>query len=101
MPECDGRPVTVEPSPINRMITASTGVQKDLLKWFTPHVDLFATRLNHKVPMYVSPVANQHTWDIDALNINWSGLTAYAFPPMAFIHRVIQKSGKTIASSFQ
>ena len=26
------------------------------LKWFTPHVDLFATRLNHKVPLYVSPV---------------------------------------------
>ena len=26
------------------------------LKWFTPHVDLFATRLNHKVPLYTSPV---------------------------------------------
>ena len=26
------------------------------LKWFTPHVDLFATCLNHKVPLYVSPV---------------------------------------------
>ena len=27
----------------------------------------------------------------DALNINWSGLTAYAYPPMALLHRVIQK----------
>ena len=61
------------------------------LKWFTPHVDLFAIRLNHKVPLYVSPVLDQNAWDIDALNINWSGLTAYAFPPMAFLHRVIQK----------
>ena len=25
-------------------------------KWFTPHVDLFATQQNHKVPLYVSPV---------------------------------------------
>ena len=25
-------------------------------KWFTPHVDLFATHLNHKLPLYVSPV---------------------------------------------
>ena len=25
-------------------------------KWFTPHVDLFATRLNHKLPLYVSLV---------------------------------------------
>ena len=38
-------------------------------KWFTPHVDLFAARLNHKVPLYVSPVPGQNVWDIDALNI--------------------------------
>ena len=25
-------------------------------KWFTPHVDLFTTQLNHKLPLYVSPV---------------------------------------------
>ena len=60
-------------------------------KWFTPHVDLFATRLNHKVPMYVSPVSDQNAWDIDALNINWPGVTAYAYPPTALLHRVIQK----------
>ena len=60
-------------------------------KWFTPHVDLFATRLNHKVPLYVSPLPDQHSWDIDALNINWSGLNAYAYPPTALLHRVIQK----------
>ena len=50
-------------------------------KWFTPPVDLFATRLNHKIPLYVSPVPDQNAWDIDALNINRSGLTAYAYPP--------------------
>ena len=61
------------------MVTASAGVQIGQ-KWFTPHVDLFATRLNHKVPLYLSPVPDQHAWDIDALNINWSGLTAYAYP---------------------
>ena len=61
------------------------------LKWFTPQVDLFDTRLNHKVPLYVSPVPDQNAWDIDALNINWSGLTAYAYPPTALLHRVIQK----------
>ena len=50
-------------------------------KWFTLHVDLFATRLNHKVPLYVSPVPDQNAWDIDALNINWSCLTDYAYSP--------------------
>ena len=52
-------------------------------KWFTPHVDLFATHLNHKLPLYVSPIPDPRAWDIDALNINWTNLTAYAFPPMA------------------
>ena len=41
----------------------------DLSKWFTPHVDRFATRVNHKLPQYVSPVPDQNAWDIDALNI--------------------------------
>ena len=61
------------------------------LKWFTPHVDLFSTCLNHKNSLYMSPVPDQNAWDIDALNINWSGLTAYAYPPTALLHRVIQK----------
>ena len=60
-------------------------------KWFPPHVDLFATRLNHKIPLYVSPAPDQNAWDIGALNINWSGLTAYAYPPTALLRRVIQK----------
>ena len=52
-------------------------------KWFTPHVDLFATHLNHKLPLYVSPIPDPRAWDIDALNINWTNLTAYAYPPTA------------------
>ena len=60
-------------------------------KWFTPHVDLCVTRLNHKVPLYISPVPDQNACDIDALNINWSGLTAYAYPYTALLHKVIQK----------
>ena len=55
-------------------------------KLFTPHVDLFATRLNHKVPLYVSSVPDQNAWDIDALHINWSGLTAYAYSPTALLY---------------
>ena len=60
-------------------------------KWFTPHVDLFATHLNHKLPLYVSPVPDPKAWDIDALNINWTSLTTYAYPPTALLHKVIQK----------
>ena len=60
-------------------------------KWFTPRVDLFATRLNHKLPRYVSPVPDQNAWNIDGLNISWSSLVAYAYPPTALLPKVVQK----------
>ena len=41
-----------------------------------PMVDLFATKLNHKLPMYVSPVLDSQAWETDALNITWEGLDA-------------------------
>ena len=59
-------------------------------KWFTPHVDLFTTHLNHRLPLYVSPIPDPKAWDIDTLNLNCMGLTAYAYPPTALHHRVIQ-----------
>ena len=34
-------------------------------KWFTPHVNLFATHLNHKLPLYVSPIPDPKAWDIN------------------------------------
>ena len=39
----------------------------------------------------ISPVPDPKAWDIDTLNINWMGLTAYVYPPTALLHRVIQK----------
>ena len=57
--------------------------------WFSPPVDLFTTRLNHKIPLYVFPIPDQNVWD--ALNIDWLGLIAYAYPPTALLHKVIQK----------
>ena len=49
--------------------------------WFKPHVDLFATKFNHRLPTYVSPVPDPQAWAVDALSISWSGMLAYAFPP--------------------
>ena len=87
--ECDGRPsVQVEPSPVNRMVTASEGVQTDLSQvvhsscrsichssepqnplYVSPVPDQKAFSPLQKVPQYISPVPNQNAWDIDALNI--------------------------------
>ena len=53
--------------------------------WHQPMVDLFATKLNHKLPMYVSPVPDSQAWETDALNISLEGLDAYVFCPVALI----------------
>ena len=84
VPECDGRPtVQVQPSAVTKWSLHPQVFKQICQKWFTPHVDLFATHLNHKLPLYVSPIPDPRAWDIDALNINWTNLTAYAYPPTA------------------
>ena len=56
-----------------------------------PNVDLFATRFNHKLPLYVSPVQDYKTLAIDALSMDWNLLHAYAFPPFILIPAVLDK----------
>ena len=87
VPQCDGLPSIQSNKQNGHCIHRCSNSS---VKWFILHVDLFATHLNHKVPLYVSPVLDHHAWDIDALNIIWSGLTAYAYPPVALLHMVIQ-----------
>ena len=59
--------------------------------WHTPMLDLFATHLNHKLPIYVSPDPDKKAWKIDALNICWEGLDGYVFCPVVILPQVIQK----------
>ena len=59
--------------------------------WHTPNLDMFATALNHKLPVYVSPTPDPEAWEVDALSIPWQDLNGYAFPPVAILPRVIQK----------
>ena len=48
-------------------------------------VDMFVTKLDHKLPIYVSPVPDANAMNIDALNISWEGLDGYAFCPVALM----------------
>ena len=57
----------------------------------TPIVDLFATRLNHRLPLYVSPILDPAAWAVDALSLNWNLLFGYAFPPFNLIPAVLEK----------
>ena len=48
-----------------------------------PHLELFATRANNKLSLYVSPVPDPLAWKRDALHLPWNHLMAYAFFPFA------------------
>ena len=48
--------------------------------WHRPMVDMFATKMNNKLPLAV-----------DALNISWEALDGYAYCPIALIPKMIQK----------
>ena len=55
------------------------------------NVDLFATRVNHKHPLYVSQVPDNQAFAIDALSMNWNNLHAYAFLPTVWIPPILTK----------
>ena len=95
IPKCDSRlPIMKGQGHTNRVVPSPTDIQPNLhtpMVWHTPMVDLFATHLNHKLPIYVSPVPDKKAWKINALNICWEGLDDYAFCPVAILPQVIQK----------
>ena len=57
-----------------------------------PTIDLFASRLNHKVPRYCSWEPDPGAVFIDSFMYNWGTETLiYAFPPFSVIHMVVRK----------
>ena len=63
-------------------------------RWGKPHIDLFATKFNKRLPIYVSPVQDLEAWAVDAMETPWSGMSAYAFPPFNLIQSVLEKARK-------
>ena len=59
--------------------------------WGVPHVDLFATRDNFRLPRYVSPVRDSEAWAMDAMLTSWGGMLSCAYPPFALMGQVLAK----------
>ena len=55
-------------------------------------VDLFASRLGHQIPKYISWQPDPQVWMVDAFQINWAHLKAYTFPLLALKGRVLAKA---------
>ena len=82
LPHCHSRQSLQErQNNSDRMVSSSSNIQSNLQVWHKPMVDMFATKLNHKLPIYVSPVPDANAMNIDALNISWECLDGYAFCP--------------------
>ena len=54
-------------------------------------IDLFATSLTARLPVYFSPASDPRAAGTDALLQPWDNLQAYAFPPIVIIRRVFLK----------
>ena len=60
-------------------------------RWPTPHVDLFASEKNHKLPVFFSIRPSPSSSGVNALTQNWDCLYGHAYPPTALIPRVLRK----------
>lgn len=59
--------------------------------WGSPHVDLFALKMNTKLDTYMSPMPETEAWKVDSLIQSWAGLYAYAYPPTSLIRSCLNK----------
>ena len=65
----------------------------ELFRCWPVKIDLFATSLNHRLPVYFSPMVDPQLAGTDAMLQPWNNIQAYAFPPFGLIPRVLSKVG--------
>ena len=63
----------------------------ELLRRWQANINLFATSLNHRLPVYFSPMYDPQSAGTDAMLQSWDGLQAYAFPPFSLLPRALAK----------
>ena len=56
-----------------------------------PHLNLFATKANNKLALYVSPVLDPLAWEQGTLHLRWDHLDAYTFPHFALLRQIITR----------
>ena len=69
-----------------------------LQKRWSVTVDLFATSLNHRLPVYFAPMSDPMAAGTDAMLQNWDHFEAYAFPPVAMSRQVLNKIRNSVGT---
>ena len=68
--ECLGRPIVKERgNPSNIVVSQLEMVSQIFHIWGKPHIDLFASHLNLKLPLFVSPVLDHEAYARDTLSL--------------------------------
>ena len=60
-------------------------------QFFTPDVDLFASRLNKQLDCFVSWFPEPGSFSVNAFSMSWSGFSPYLFPPFNLVGKVLNK----------
>ena len=70
-------------------------------KWHQPQVDLFTTRFNNKLPQFVfstpPPTPTPPSMGSECTLSTMAGSYPFAFPSVAILRKVVQKSGREVA----
>ena len=54
-------------------------------------LDLFASRISHQLPKYISWLPDPEAWKINAFSIDWNLDGIYCFPPFCLISRILHR----------
>ena len=91
--ECGGRPaLQEEQSCSHRMDTSPVRGGNDFQHMGQAQCIPIRLRLNNRLPVFVSPMADHLAVDVDAMSITWSGMYACVFPLFVMLGRVIDKT---------
>jgi hypothetical protein len=60
-------------------------------KYYTPQVDLFASRLNHQLPLYVSRHPEPGAMEVDAMTLQWNRWTSFIHAPIIMLPRILKR----------
>ena len=64
---------------------------REILRLWPATIDLFATAMTARLPVYFAPMSDPQSAGTDAMMQSWDGLHAYAFPPFGLLHHVLSK----------
>lgn len=63
--------------------------QQITTRYYTPQVDLFASRINNQLPLYVARYPDPGAVAVDAFLLDWSQWTVFIHPPIVLIPRIL------------